>query len=126
MLFSKFLARHARGEVDRLMEAELKEVAEAVLLHNKKGSVTLVLSMEKNGARIMLATEVKSRKPTPSLESGTYFFGPDGLQREDPVQAEFATMQGLGPDGAQRVVDDEGVVTYDPDEGVEAPTGDED
>jgi len=130
MLFSMFVARHARGELDTLAESIMQEVAEAVLLTGKTGSMTVDVKMAKSGGRVMVDMQIKHKKPMPSLEEALYFVGRKGLQKEDPLQQAFESMRGLGDEGPatlKRVVDDDGVVSYEPDdEGVQAPTGDDD
>lgn len=85
MLLSELLALHARGDVDREAGELVAEVAQAVALLQKKGSVTLTLSMEMAGGRILVAAEVTSKQPKPAPEAEMYFNGPAGLTKQDPL-----------------------------------------
>ena len=85
MLLSELIAAHARGDVDREAGELLSEVSEAVALLQKKGSVTVTLSLESAGGRILVGVEVTSKKPKPAPEAEMYFNTPTGLSKQDSL-----------------------------------------
>lgn len=89
------------------MSNALDEVAQAVMLIDKNGSVELQIAMAKTGGRLIVAGKVKTKIPTADPESGLYFLGAKGLQKEDPMQG---VLEGM----TKPMLDSRAPVRYDP------------
>ena len=89
MLLSEWVAAHARGQLDREVGDAINDVAQAVMLLDKQGSVTLELRLEKTGGRLLVAGKVKAKAPEADPEAGLYFLGESGLSKDDPYQMKF-------------------------------------
>lgn len=107
MTFHDWLAQHARGDLDREMGEHLNNVAEAVALLDKAGSVTLTLKVTKTGGRLLVAAKVASKAPEADPEAGLYFLGADGLTKDDPFQEKFDLRPGVTDAPVRRHVDTE-------------------
>lgn len=98
MLLSEWVAAHARGQLDREVGDAINEVAQAVILLDKSGSVTLDLKLEKTGGRLLVAGKVKTKTPEADPEAGLYFLGSDGLSKDDPYQMKFEDVRDFDPE----------------------------
>ncbi len=88
--FSDWLTDHARGTVDQEMTAAMAEVVEAVSHLEKKGTVTLEVTIDtagSGGRTVSTACVVKAKPPTPAPEQSIFYVAEGGsLDREDPFQ----------------------------------------
>lgn len=85
MRFSDWIAKHARGDVDFEVGDALLEVTEAVIAHGKKGTVTLTVTVDRNGRSVETFAEVKSKVPEANPESSMWFLGDGELSKDDPL-----------------------------------------
>lgn len=108
MKLSEWIEAHARGDLDEEAGAALVDVSEAVAMHNKPGSVTLTIKVDKNGRMLDTSAEVKAKAPKAAPESSMWFLGEDGLDRQDPLDAGV-----FAPERAHKVGDDGKVVNVE-------------
>lgn len=92
MLLSEFLADY--GDVDREAGEELANVAALTAALDRKGSLTLKVSFEKKGARVMAVVGTDAKPPRPDAEAGLWFVGQDGLCKDDPGQVRLNLRTG--------------------------------
>ena len=107
MTFHEWIKQHARGDLDSQMTEALNEVAGAVALLDKKGSVVLKLEVGKTGGRLIVAGKVEVKAPEADPEAGLYFLGDEGLTKDDPFQMKWDLKSGVGDDAPVRRVDAE-------------------
>lgn len=87
--FSTWIQDHARGDLDAEMTQALVDVAEGVLLVDKKpGTVTLTVTITKSGRMLVMSGDIKTKIPKPEAESSMHYLGDDGLTRDDPYQLQ--------------------------------------
>mgnify|MGYP001557965720 CR=1 FL=1 len=98
MLLSEWIADHARGQLDREAGQAIDTVAQAVMLLDKGGTVTVALRLEKTGGRLLVAGKVAAKAPEADPEAGLYYLGDHGLSKDDPHQLRFDDMRELNPD----------------------------
>lgn len=89
MELSTWIKAHIRGELDYEVGDAITQVAQAVLVHGKTGSVTLELKLDKVGGKVQVAGRTKVKIPTGTAEASTWYLGEDGLVKEDPLQGRF-------------------------------------
>ena len=91
--FSEWLEEYGGGVLDDKLSAALQEVAEAVVLLDKAGKVTLTLALSARGGGVIVSPAVKSTVPE-GKEGGQFFYvGADGsLSRRDPNQPALPGM----------------------------------
>lgn len=111
MEFHDWIAQHARGDLDNQMTEALNEVAGAVALLDKDGTVTLKLKVGKTGGRLIVAGKVETKAPEADPEAGLYFLGDDGLTKDDPFQMKWDLKSGVGDAPVRKVDTETGEVT---------------
>lgn len=84
--FSDWLAQHGNGHLDDRMTATVREVVEAVVLHEKSGTVTLTLDIASEGDGVVVTAKVASKTPTPKERGRFYYVTEAGLSLRDPAQ----------------------------------------
>lgn len=92
--FADWLAGYGNGVLDDKLTAALREVAEAVVLLDKAGTVTLKLTLTAKGGGVIVSPKVSFAAPE-AKEGGQFFFvANDGsLSRRDPNQPQLPTME---------------------------------
>lgn len=111
MKFSTWLQDHARGDLDEELSDALLEVANGVLMVDKKpGTVTLTINVTKSGRMIVISGEVKTKIPKGEAEASMMYVGENGLTKDDPYQLRAfdrgnGPLYEVGPDGVLRDVD---------------------
>ena len=98
MLLSEWIKTHARGQLDIEVGEAINDVAQAVMLLDKGGTVTLDLKLEKTGGRLLVAGRVKAKAPEADPEAGLYFLGETGLSKDDPYQMKFDDVREFDPE----------------------------
>lgn len=101
--FSDWIKTQASGTTDDEMTAALSTVVEAVHQMEKKGKVTLELTVEpagSGGRNVYLAGKVTAKPPEPLPMPSIFFVGDHGsLHREDPYQKRmFADARDIDAD----------------------------
>lgn len=95
-MFSKWLADYGYGHTDGRLTLALREVVEAVMLHDKTGTVSLKLTVSKSGGDGVKVTTDVSSKPPESKPGGQFFFVTKepgaGLSRNHPSQPTLPGM----------------------------------
>lgn len=104
MLISEFLADFPH--LDRDIGAELADVAQQVRDKDRKGGLTITVSIEKKGERVMVQVNGQAKPPKDDPEAGLYFVSPrGGLTKDDPWQT---SIDDIDPDtGEIRSADDD-------------------
>ncbi len=88
MHLSEFLAEF--GDLDAEAGATLTDLAERVMHLDRKGSLTVKVSLEKKGGRVMTQIHVNDSPPKDDPEAGLFFVHPDkGLTKDDPWQTRL-------------------------------------
>lgn len=92
--FNEWLAGYGAGVLDDRLTAALREVAEAVVLLDKAGTVTLKLTLSAKGGGVIVSPKVSFAAPE-AKEGGQFFFvASDGsLSRRDPNQPQLPNME---------------------------------
>jgi len=91
-LLSEFLARYP--DVDREAGIELANIAALAQNLDRKGSLTVKVSVEKKGGRVMVTVGHQAKQPHPDAEAGLWHVGPDGLTKDDPYQGRLDPTTG--------------------------------
>lgn len=92
--FSDWLGAHGGGALNDKLTAAMRDVAEAVVLLDKPGKVTLQLSLTAKGGGIIVAPKVAFSVPEGKESGQFYFLAADGsLSRRDPSQPQLPTME---------------------------------
>ena len=92
--FSSWLAGFNGGALDDELSAALDEVAEAVLLQGKAGSLTLTLAMKDDGGGLVVTADVNGKPPRSKRSAFFYRDGRRrGLTRKDPQQPQMPGME---------------------------------
>lgn len=98
--FSTWLRDYKGGAVDDQLTAAMSDVACAVQLLEKKGSVTLKLTLSEQGGGVVVVPEVKHDVPQPATSGQFFYVADDGsLSRRDPNQPALPGM--VDQDGIQ-------------------------
>lgn len=95
---SEFLAAHCGGTLDREAGAALAALAQDVAYHEKPGTLTVTIRVERKGSRVLVAGHHSAKPPKGDPEAALYFVAPDGLTRDDPHQMTLDTR----PEGDPR------------------------
>lgn len=92
-VFSNWLAEYAQGALDDRLTVALAEVASAVTLLEKSGSVELKLKLSEKAGGVVVEFDVKTVAPRP--KTGQFFYVTDdgSLSRRDPNQPQLPTME---------------------------------
>ena len=97
LTFSEWIQQHAHGDLNIEMTDAMRDVAEGVLLVDKKvGKITLEIDLTKSGRMIVMSGQVKTKIPKPEAEVSTFYLSEGGLTRDDPYQLQ-AFDRGNGP-----------------------------
>lgn len=112
MLLSDFVRDHAGGTLDRDVGDQLRDAAEAVILHDGAATVTVELKLTKKGRQLMVAGKVKAKAPTGDPEVALYHLDDEtGLTRKDPLQRSFDDLAEINDEPIHDIHD-----TTDPQE----------
>ena len=87
--FSEFITDLVNGEVNQKLTATMAEVVGAVCETGLNGEVTLKLQIKKESGRAMVGVEIKKKVPEHPVHGTLFFFGNNGLVRDDPKQMKF-------------------------------------
>lgn len=92
--FADWLASYGTGVLDDKLTAALRDVAEAVVLLDKPGAITLKLTITAKGGGVIVSPKVTAVAPE-AKEGGQFFFvASDGsLSRRDPNQPQLPNME---------------------------------
>lgn len=92
--FSAWLRDFKGGAIDDQLTAAMTDVARAVQLLEKKGSVTLKLTLSERGGGVVVTPEVKHDVPQPATSGQFFYVADDGsLSRRDPNQPQPPSME---------------------------------
>lgn len=92
--FSTWLRDYKGGAVDDQLTAAMSDVARGVQLLEKKGSVTLKLTLSEQGGGVVVVPEVKRDVPQPATSGQFFYVADDGsLSRRDPNQPQLPNME---------------------------------
>lgn len=92
-VFSNWLAEYARGALDDRLTAALAEVASAVTLLEKAGSVTLKLKLSEKAGGVVVEYDVVASAPRPKTGQFFYVASDGSLSLRDPAQPQLPTME---------------------------------
>lgn len=84
--FHEWLGKHANGHLDDQLTAAVRDVAAAVLLHEKGGTVALSLTLTPEGGGVVVVAKVTSKIPAPKERGRFYYVTDTGLSLSDPAQ----------------------------------------
>jgi hypothetical protein len=89
--FLEFLQRFRRGDLLSAADDTLRELVEALALHQGTGSLTLKFGFKVNKAgQLEINPDVTVKKPARALGTGIYFASDDNrLTRRDPNQMDI-------------------------------------
>jgi hypothetical protein len=90
IMFSDWLKRFQSGSLDDKLSAAIDDVATAVMLMDKAGSLTLKLDMSQDGGALIVTADVNPKPPRPK-QSAVFYHDPKrgGLSRRDPNQPQL-------------------------------------
>lgn len=93
--FAAWLQEHRSGGLHQELSEALAEVARAVSLHDKTGTVTVQIKLAPNGANTVIVTdEIKTKVPEAARPASLFFTDAGGnLSRRDPRQPELPLRQ---------------------------------
>lgn len=111
--FATFLMDLSHGDVNGALSEKLAALTEAVDETGKAGTMTVKITVKKEGTMAVAHADVTVKLPEPPLPGTMFFFSKDGksLSREDPRQM---SLRGLVAPKLKTVGADDGV--DDPDE----------
>lgn len=91
--FADWLATYGNGSLDDKLSVALADVADAVRLMGKPGSITLTLKLTPQGDGIVVAASHAVKAP--EAKSGQFFYllPGGGLSRRDPTQPQIPGME---------------------------------
>lgn len=84
--FSRWLREHGAGHLDDRLTATMREVIDAVVLHEKSGTVTLALDIVAEGDGVVVTPKITFKVPTPKERGRFYYVTDAGLSLRDPAQ----------------------------------------
>lgn len=87
MLISEFLADFPH--LDRDIGADLAEVSTQARELDRKGRVSIDISVEKKGERVMVQVNHSTKPPKADPEAGLYFVHKGALTKDDPWQTSI-------------------------------------
>jgi hypothetical protein len=89
--FLEFLQGFRRGELLNTADDKLRELVEALALHQGAGTLTIKFAFNVNKAgQLEVNPDVTIKKPTRALGTGIYFASDDNrLTRRDPNQMDI-------------------------------------
>lgn len=112
--FATWLERHARGTLNDELSMALAEVVEHVAHLEKKGTLTLTLTVEpagSGGRTVSISGKTASKPPAPNPEVGIFYVGESGsLHRDDPYSKPLAGIPYTDAAGEVKVIDATGEV----------------
>lgn len=92
-LFSKHIAGLAGGQVDAVLTAELADLVQAVSAMQKKGTLTLKITVDpvgSSGHAVQMTVDHKTAPPRPQPDGSVLYVGDGGsLHRSDPYQQQL-------------------------------------
>lgn len=92
--FVEWLSEFKAGAVADQLTAALAEVAQAVHLHEKKGTVTLKLTLNEQGGGVVVEADVNHSAPVAKAQGQFFYVDRDGsLSRRDPAQPTMTGWQ---------------------------------
>lgn len=104
--FATFLMDLAHGEVNRELSERLEAVVKSVNETNKSGSLTIKISIVKEGTMAVTKVDCKTKLPEEDMPGTMFFFSMDGhtLTREDERQLTLREL--ATPSQPPRIVGD--------------------
>jgi hypothetical protein len=97
MLFGAFLHQHRGAGLHNELGEELAAVTAAVIEHQKKGSVTVTLTVaptKDDPGAVVISDEVKAKVPKATPLPSRFFSNEEGvLSRRDPRQPELTGLR---------------------------------
>lgn len=90
--FTQFLQEQRNGSLHSELSEKLQELVQAVMEHDKGGSLTLVIKIKPagNGINLVLSDDVQCKPPQPERPVALFYADDDGnLSRRDPRQPEL-------------------------------------
>lgn len=123
--FAAWLTAHARGTLNDELTMALAEVVESVAHLDKKGALTLTITVEpagSGGRTIAITGKTSAKPPVPNPEVGIFYVGDGGsLHRDDPFAGRLPGVPYRDTAGDVKVVDASGEIrrldTDRPEEG---------
>lgn len=84
-----------RGSAHADMTSELADLVEAVIENRKKGTISLVFTVEPAGnGQVVVRDEIVSKPPKAELPTSIYFVDREmNLRREDPAALPFGDLR---------------------------------
>lgn len=102
--FSEFVTDLADGRVNQRLTATIAEICEAVQDTGLVGELNVKFTFKKESSRAIVAVEIKEKVPRHPEHATLFYFGNNGLVREDPKQL---TMKGLDAPKFKTVKDED-------------------
>lgn len=88
--FSAFVTEHRGGKFNAEITARLAEVVRRVAATDRKGTITVKLTVEKIGAGQIVVTDTVDHRPPRDVTTSLWFYTDGGgLSRRDPNQQAF-------------------------------------
>lgn len=87
--FSEFITDLVNGEVNQKLTMDLAKVTEAVNETGLVGELAVKFIVKKEGDRAIVAVEIKKKVPEHAAHATLFYFGHEGLVREDPRQLKL-------------------------------------
>lgn len=105
--FADFLREQAKGHTHEELSEGLRDLVQRVQDTGKKGSVTLVVTVEPmkgGGAALVVSDEIKLKLPEHDRDSSLFWADADNnLIRNDPNQLSFDSLREVPPPGVNPV-----------------------
>lgn len=86
--FSEWVAGFGDGALDDELTAALQELADAVVLAEKAGTLTLKLTLSEKAGGVIVAAQTATAPPKSKREA-FYYVAETGLSRRDPNQPQL-------------------------------------
>lgn len=106
--FADWLLEQRRGTLHAELGDGLNELLDAVVEHNKGGTLTLVVHVKPAGVgdeTVFVSDEVKVKKPVGDRPATLFFVDDDrNLTRENPRQLSFETLRSVDGAGSEQEV----------------------
>jgi hypothetical protein len=91
--FCEFVTDLDHGQVFQQLNEDLQRVVDGVELHDGKGELSIKITLEKKGQRIVASARIASKVPREPVADTLFFAAPGGgLCREDPRQLKLKRL----------------------------------
>jgi len=92
--FAEWLGELDYGSVNDRLSAKLLEVSSAVQETNKKGTITIKITIEREGDMAIATADIDVKKPEHPLHGSLFFWDKNGsMHRDNPNQLKLRELE---------------------------------